>query len=242
MIVFLPWVSPSRTGKAITPTVVVYTIAVAGAATVFVTTFLLKKFKTWFMKKNFRKAVVPLVMLCVLASIFIQSSCSTSSQTPTHALVIAPGDSTPVQSVNKGERPCILERDYPKVASNFRTMYPNAVQTMWLKEGKSLLAYFRRDGKRTMVSYARNGYLNFAVADTDVSDVPPSIVKQINKYYNRYAVFFIREITVTGARVYEFVMKDAREYVTLQVSEDEITEMVRFKRADLNASQRAALP
>lgn len=106
-----------------------------------------------------------------------------------------------------------LEKDYPSVAASFHKKFSAVSQTLWLKEGHYLFAYFLQDTKKVTAVFSLNGRLKYAISILGIHEVPESIRHKIKLSYPSLQFFLAKEIFAGGYTAYELIYKDHHEFI-----------------------------
>ncbi len=109
----------------------------------------------------------------------------------------------------------IESKNIPAQLSNdFKSRFPEATNTKWLKEGKHLKALFTKDGNKMVAWYDNNTWVKTEWCIPN-NIAPLKIKEYISKYYNGYKINEIGFVeTINSEREYEAEISKKKKNVT----------------------------
>jgi hypothetical protein len=115
----------------------------------------------------------------------------------------------------------------PRVMEAFKKEFSSAEQVKWSIEGNYNQASFVLGGSRAIAFFDQEGQLLGSVRDILYNQLPLAIIKTLDREYNNYAVFEIRELTnqETGTR-YKIVVEGKNKKYRLTLTPDGSTEEI----------------
>jgi hypothetical protein len=118
----------------------------------------------------------------------------------------------------------ISESGYARAIKNFAKLFPVASETSWIREDKTLSAYFLNKGNKAFAVFSIYGDMNYAVTLLDAVSVPEEVKRNIKARYKTYSIFCAREIINDDLTMYEVVLENDTEFRVVQTTLDEVIE------------------
>jgi len=129
---------------------------------------------------------------------------------------------TPVYLGDQNYEISTLEKDFPKAALRFETLYPLAQSPLWIKEGNSLHVYFQEKGNKVSALFTIKGNMIYAITDLNAAAIPEKIKQAIKQDYFTCAVFSAKQIKAGINTAYQVILDNCTEYISIQTDEEEI--------------------
>lgn len=153
------------------------------------------------MKRLFKPA--PAIMLLLLSLTYI---CHTQN-----SYAGIPGNSGNGSIVSD----TLLESN-PRLKAGFSKSFPAALQQRWSKLDDGFYVSFLNNGRKSNAVFSKHGTINYVISDCTMEQLPEAFRDEIQKDYPGYQLKHGFEINVHNEVIYQVVLENAKQYVTLR--------------------------
>jgi hypothetical protein len=137
---------------------------------------------------------------------------------------------TPVISKANADSTEVLEQSYPKVARKFFLLFPEAVNTAWVKETEFLYVSFLNNGNKATASFNPKGSMNYCISYVKEADFPDDLLQKVKGSYPADEIFSIKEIMTEEMTMHEIVLQNSERYTVISLSPNGISETRKIKK------------
>ena len=120
--------------------------------------------------------------------------------------------------------------EHQKASRSFSILFPNFTGQQWTETNDALYVSFINDGHKTRASFSKNGSLNYAIADYNLEQLPPTLQQYIKKEYHGYTVFNAIKITAYNATAYQVILENTSEFITLKSTVDGVEQIAHLSK------------
>src|SRR5687768_7573970 len=114
---------------------------------------------------------------------------------------------------------------------DFKRNFKNATDVKWVKHENGASVYFKNDGLKMRSSYNINGKKEYTLKYYEETKMPSDLRKLVRSNYYDHNIVIVTEVNRHNHTSYLVKMENEKEYLTLKISDEEMTVFEKTNKA-----------